>query len=145
LHPIAIQKLQKTFKRHELQFGYLKIHLASNISQPILGMGSGYDFTADISKWLHIGIVKVEYLLPTNSITFDKCSITVTGVPVVTIWRSPRRILPSKAGKILTLHKFSINFLQLINSKILAEPVIYSSSIVRKSHNSALYHNRYIT
>jgi len=40
--------------------------------------------------------------LPTNSSTFNRCSITMTGVPVRTIWRRHCRMFPFKAGTILT-------------------------------------------
>ena len=67
-----------------------------------------------------------------------------TGVPVLIIWRRRCLILPSKAGTILSRQMFSTYYPLPINGKILAEPIFYASSIVRKSHFSAPYHNRYI-
>jgi len=81
---------------------------------------------------------------PTKSIVFDRCSSTMTGVPVLTIWMSLCHILLSKASTILTLQKFSTFCLILIHSKVHAEPICYVSQQLRTSPLSALYHSRYI-
>jgi len=82
--------------------------------------------------------------LQMKSITFDRCWSTMTSVPVLTIWRRLCLILPSKAGTILTLQKFATYYLLPINGEILAVPIFYLFSIVRQSHFSTTYHNRYI-
>ena len=82
--------------------------------------------------------------LPTKSITFNRGSSTMTSVPVLTIWRRHCHILPFKAGTILTLQKFSTYYQLAINGELHAKPIFYASTVVRKSHFSALYHNRYI-
>jgi len=78
------------------------------------------------------------------SITFDRCSSTMTGVPVLTTWRRHRHILHSKSGTILTLDKISNNCPLLINGEVQAEPICYISKQFRASPLSALYQSRYI-
>jgi len=141
---ISVQELRKTIEQRVIHFGYPKMHLMSHISESIRRMGSGDNFTTDISERLHIGNVKRHIDLPTKSITFNRCSNTMTGVPDLTIWSRHCQILPFKAGTILTLPKFSTNYQLPINGETRAEPIFYASTIVRKSHFSALYHNRYI-
>jgi len=82
--------------------------------------------------------------LPTKSIKFDRCSSTMTGVLVLTVWRRHFHILPCKAGTILNWQKFSTYYPLPINGQILAESIFYASSIVRRSHFSTLCHHRYI-
>jgi len=82
--------------------------------------------------------------LSIKSITFRRCSSTMTGVPVLTIWWRHCCILPFKTATILTLQQFSTYYLIPIHGEILSKPIVYASSIVRTSHYSAPYHNRYI-
>jgi hypothetical protein len=58
---IGIQALQNTMKQHVIHFGYPKTHLVSYIAESIRSMGSGDNFTTDISEQLHITNVKVAY------------------------------------------------------------------------------------
>jgi len=119
---IAVQELRKTIEQCVIHFGYSTMHLVSHISESILAMGSRDNFTTDISEWLHIGNVKEAYR-PIKSITFNRCSSTKTGLPLLTIWNRHSHILPCKAGTILTGQKFSNYYPQPINSKILVEPI----------------------
>jgi hypothetical protein len=48
-HAISVQVLGKTIKQHIIHFGYPKMHLVSHISESIQQMGSGNNFTTDIS------------------------------------------------------------------------------------------------
>jgi len=68
----------------------------------------------------------------------------MTGVPVLTIWWRHCCILPFKTAMILTLQQFSTYYPIPIHGKILSKPIVYASSVVRTSHYSAPYHNRYI-
>jgi len=98
-------------------------------------------------QWLKYILLMISALwkrhidLPTKSITFNRCWSTMSGVPVLTIWRRHCYIVPFKAGTILTLRKFSAYYQLPINSEICAKPIFYASNIVRKSHFSAAYHN----
>jgi len=47
---IGIQELQKTIEQHVIHFQYPKIHLMSHVSESIQQMGSGDNFTTDISE-----------------------------------------------------------------------------------------------
>jgi hypothetical protein len=58
---VWIQALRKTIKQHVIHFGYAVMHLVSHISESIRRMGSGGNFTTDISERLHIPNVKVAY------------------------------------------------------------------------------------
>jgi len=58
---IGVQELQKTIEQRVIHFGYPKMHLVSHISESIRRMGSGDNFTTDISERLHIGNVKEAY------------------------------------------------------------------------------------
>jgi len=82
--------------------------------------------------------------IPTESITCHRCSHTMTGVPVLTIWGRHCLILPFKAGMILTVQKFSTNYLLPMKSEIPALPILYTFSIVRQSHFSSTYHISWI-
>jgi hypothetical protein len=55
---IGIQALWKTIEQRVIHFGYPKLHLVSRISESIHQMGSGDNFTTDISERLHIANVK---------------------------------------------------------------------------------------
>jgi len=61
LDTICIQVLRKMIEQCVLPFGYPKMHLASQISESMWQMGSGDNFTTDISEKLHITKVKVAY------------------------------------------------------------------------------------
>jgi hypothetical protein len=58
---IGIQTLQKSIEQRLIHFGYPKMHLVSHISESIRRMGSGDNFTSDISERLHIANVKEAY------------------------------------------------------------------------------------
>jgi len=58
---IGVQELQKTIEQHVIHFGYSKMHFVSYISESIRRMGSGDNFTTEISERLHISNVKEEY------------------------------------------------------------------------------------
>jgi len=58
---IGVQELWKTIEQHVTYFGYPKVNLVSHILESIRQMGSGDNFTTDISEQLHIGNVKEEY------------------------------------------------------------------------------------
>jgi len=58
---IGIQALWKTIEQRMIHVRYPKMHLLSHISEPFRRMGSGDDFTSDISEWLHIANLKEAY------------------------------------------------------------------------------------
>jgi len=58
---IGDQELQETIKQRVIHFGYPKSRHVSHISESIQQMGSGDNFTTDISKRLQIGNVKEAY------------------------------------------------------------------------------------
>jgi len=58
---IGVQELRKTIEQRVVHFGYPKMHLVSHISESIRRMGSGDNFTTDISERLPIGNVKEAY------------------------------------------------------------------------------------
>jgi len=58
---IGIQALRKSIEQHIIHFGYPKMHLVSHISESIRQMGSGDNFTTDISERLYIANVKEAY------------------------------------------------------------------------------------
>jgi hypothetical protein len=75
---------------------------------------------------------------------FNRCLSTTNSVPVLTIWRRHCLILPFMACIILTVQMFSTYYLLLIHGKVLAESILYLSSIVRNSYFSSPYHNQSI-
>jgi hypothetical protein len=88
---------------------------------------------------------KRHFNLPTKSTDFDTCSSTMTILPVLTLRKRHFHIMPCKADKIFTRQKISTYYPLPTNSQILTEPIIYTSSIVSRSHFSALLcHHRYI-
>jgi len=143
-YTICSQVLRKTIERCLMHFSYPMLHLASHIWQWIWRMGSVDNFTSDVSKSLHMGNVKRHIDVHRILITFDRGSITITGLPVLTIWKWHSHILLCKADMVLTLQMISTDYLLPIHHKILAELIIYPSRIVRTIHLSAPYHNRYI-
>jgi len=82
--------------------------------------------------------------LPTKSITLNWCSSTMTCIPVLTIWRRHCCIFPYNTCTMLTLTRFLTYYPVLTHGEILAEPILCASSIVKKSHFSTTYHNKYI-
>jgi len=58
---IGIQALRKTIEQHMIHFGYPQMHHVSHISESIWRIGSGDNFTTDISERLHIAKVKEAY------------------------------------------------------------------------------------
>jgi len=58
---IGIQALWKTIEPSIIHFGYPKMHVVSHTSQSICRMGSGDNFTTDISERPHIANVKEAY------------------------------------------------------------------------------------
>jgi len=81
---------------------------------------------------------------PTKSNTFGRCSSTMTGLLVLTIWKRHSPILPCKASKILTVQNSLTYYLLLINGEILAEPIFYTFSLVWRSNFSDSCQQRYI-
>jgi len=53
--------LRKIIEQRVIYFGYCKVHLVSSISESIWRIGSGDNFTTDVSELLHISNVKEEY------------------------------------------------------------------------------------
>jgi hypothetical protein len=47
---ISVQELQKTTEQCVIHFGYPKMHLLSHMSESIWRMGSGDNFTTNISE-----------------------------------------------------------------------------------------------
>jgi hypothetical protein len=68
---IGIQGLRKTIKQRVIHFGYSKMHLVSHTTESIWRMGSGDNFTTDISERLHIGNVKEAYR-STNKVNYNQ-------------------------------------------------------------------------
>jgi len=66
---IGVQELWKTIEQLVIHFGYPNMHLVSHISESIRRMGSGDNFTSDISEWIHIGNVKEAYR-STNKVNY---------------------------------------------------------------------------
>jgi hypothetical protein len=66
---IGVQELRKTIEQRVIHFGYPKMHLVSHISESIRRMGSGDNFTTDISERLHISNVKEAYR-STNKVNY---------------------------------------------------------------------------
>ena len=66
---IGIQALRKSIEQRVIHFGYPKMHLVSHISESIRRMGSGDNFTTDISERLHIANVKEAYR-STNKVNY---------------------------------------------------------------------------
>jgi hypothetical protein len=58
---IGVQELPKTIIQRVVHFKYPKMNLVSHISESIQRMGSGDNFTTDISERLHIGNVQEAY------------------------------------------------------------------------------------
>ena len=58
---IDIQAPRKTIEQRIIHFGYPKLHLVSHISESIPQMGSGNNYTTDISEWLNIPNMKEAY------------------------------------------------------------------------------------
>jgi len=66
---IGIQELPKTIEQRVIHFRYPTKHLVSHISESIRRMGSGDNFTTDISEWLDIVNVKEAYR-STNKVNY---------------------------------------------------------------------------
>jgi len=66
---IGIQAHRKSIEQRVIHFGYPKMHLVSHISESIRRMGSGDNFTTDISEPLHITNVKEAYR-STNKVNY---------------------------------------------------------------------------
>jgi hypothetical protein len=58
---IVVQDLRKIIKQSVIHFGYPKTRHWSHISHSIWRIGSHWNFTTDMSKWLHIGNLKEAY------------------------------------------------------------------------------------
>jgi hypothetical protein len=54
----GIQELRETIEQRVIHLGHPMIHLVSYISQSIRRMGSGDNFTTNISEWLYIANMK---------------------------------------------------------------------------------------
>jgi len=141
---IGVLKLRITIEHCVILFGYPKIHLVSHISESIWRMNFGDNFTTDVSEWLHISNVKEAYR-STNKVNHiqqmlkynDRC----TGLDYMEKTLSYLALqgwYDMDSAKVFTCYQL------LMNSEILAELIFYASTIVRKSHFSTLYHDRYI-
>jgi len=64
---IGVQELRKTIEQRAMHFGYPKMDLVSHISESIRQMGSGDNFTTNISERLHIGNLKQAYRSTTKN------------------------------------------------------------------------------
>ena len=141
---IGIQKVSKTIKQQVIHFGYPRcifwVICQSWFCESVL-----LTISAPIFLNSYISAIRKRWIdLPTKPMTLDWCSSTMTGVLVLTKWRRHCHNLPIKAGMLLTQQKLWTYYPLPINEKILAQPTFYASSIVRKSHFFAQYHNRYI-
>jgi len=58
---MGVQEFRKTIEQHVILFGYPMMHLVSHKSESIRQMGSGDNFTTDVSERLHIANVKEAY------------------------------------------------------------------------------------
>jgi len=113
---------------------------------------------SQFSKWVLVTIWQPIFLngyilwmwkrhmdLLTKSIAFNRGLGPVTGVQVLTIWRRHCRNFTFKVSVILALQIVSTFNPPPIHGKIVRDPIIYTSSIVRKSHDSTPYHKGSIT
>ena len=66
---LGSQQRQKTMKQVVIYFRYPQMHLVRHISESIRRMGSGDNFTTDISEQLHITNVKEAYR-STNKVNY---------------------------------------------------------------------------
>jgi len=66
---IRLQELGKTTEQHVIHFGCPKLHFMSHMLDSIQRIGSGDNFTTDISERLHIGNVKEAYRC-TNKVNY---------------------------------------------------------------------------
>jgi hypothetical protein len=62
LETIGIQLLWNTIQQRVIHFGYPTMHVVSHVLESIDGMGTGDNFTTDISERLHIATVREAYL-----------------------------------------------------------------------------------
>ena len=63
---MSMQKLQKTIEHHVIHFGYLKMDLMRHIAESFRQMGSGENYTTDISEQQHLANVKEAYQSSNN-------------------------------------------------------------------------------
>jgi len=82
--------------------------------------------------------------LPIYSIACGRCPRTMTGQPVLTIWKRDSHILPCQAGTTIIQQMFSTCYPLPMNGKLLAQPICYSSRSVGTSYFSAPCHHRFI-
>jgi hypothetical protein len=66
---IGLQELRTPIEHHIIHVQYQKMHLVSDISEPIPRIGSGDNFTTDMSERLHIGNAKEAYQF-TNKVNY---------------------------------------------------------------------------
>jgi hypothetical protein len=69
LETIGIQLLWKTIQQRVIHFDYPKMHVVSHVSESIDGMGTGGNFTTDISERLHNATVR-EANLSSNEVNY---------------------------------------------------------------------------
>jgi len=113
-------------------------------------------YHSQFGAWVSVSILPLIFLngyisptwkshihLATTSITFDRCSRTMTSIPVLNIWTTHCHILHSKAGTILNLQMVSIDCPLPINGEVHTEAICYISQHLRTSPLSTLYHSRY--
>jgi hypothetical protein len=63
---IGIHALLKTIEQHVIHFGYLKMDLVRHIAESFRQMGSGENYTTDISERQHLANVKEAYQSSNN-------------------------------------------------------------------------------
>jgi len=97
-----------------------------HVVKPLPRFGSGSNPNPEPLLTLHIAKMKEAYQSSNKSITFDRCSSTMAGVPVLTISKRHCHILHSKAGTILTLQYFSTYYLLPINGEAHPDPSVTS-------------------
>jgi len=140
---IGIQVLQKTIEQGVIHFGYPNMHVLCHISQSIHRMGSGDNFTPDISERLHIANVKEAYR-SNNKVSYirqmlkpnDQC-IGLNSMEETLSYLALEGWYDIDSAK-------AFNLLSATDQgELHAEPICQVSKQSRTSPLSALYHSRY--
>jgi len=134
---------QNNIAKHIIQFSYLQIYSELLKLLSIWYKGLGDNLTSEILRSNKLAIWRMHIDQATESITFDTCSIIMTGLLVFTICRGHWYILPLMAGMKSTLQKSRTYCLLLINGKKNINSIFYIFNIVRKKQFSAPYRNMY--
>jgi hypothetical protein len=141
---IGIQELQKTIEHRIIHLRYPKMHLVSHLSHSIHQMGSGDNFTIDISERLHIAHVKEAYRssIKVNYIRqMLRYNHRYTGLNYM---EETQSYLALQGWYNVDCAK-DFNLLSATeNGQVSRELICYVSKQFRKSAVSALYHSRYI-